>query len=176
VKIIEAVALSLNIEPRSIRQSPNSWMAGKRLFDESDEFKERLFVVERNLEALGLVNFANVRYFDEDPVIRLKAFAEWVVTTGWELPSEIAELATTSRESAAPELDRVRLEPAIATKQTRSKIEIQSKREAVAAWIANRYPGGIPPGTTMKEISRRFEAETSVRVAEKTVSRALGRA
>jgi hypothetical protein len=176
VKIIEAVALSLNIEPRSIRQSPNSWMAGKRLFDESDEFKERLFVVERNLEALGLVNFANVRYFDEDPVIRLKAFAEWAVTTGWELPSEIAELATTSRESAAPELDRVRLEPAIATKQTRSKIEIQSKREAVAAWIANRYPGGIPPGTTMKEISRRFEAETSVRVAEKTVSRALGRA
>jgi transposase len=55
------------------------------------------------------------------------------------------------------------------------RIEIPTKRKAVAAWLDERYPDGIPAGTTAKHIARQFEAETGVRVDAKTVGRALGR-
>jgi hypothetical protein len=106
VKIFEAVALSLNIEPSRIRHSPNSWMADKRLFDESDEFKDRLFVVERNLEKLGVVNFANVQYFNEDPVVGLPRFAVWAVSLGWSLPSELVDIATHATVGSPPVVAR----------------------------------------------------------------------
>lgn len=102
VKLYEAVALSLNIDPKKARHSPHSSMSGRRLFDEGQQFAERLFVVERNLDTIGVRNFANVRYFDADPVIRLKAFAAWAVSIGWSLPSELVELATGASGAPSP--------------------------------------------------------------------------
>lgn len=53
-----------------------------------------LFVAERNIKAIGLVNFANARYFDDDIIIRLDAFVKWALSIGWELPVELAKIAT----------------------------------------------------------------------------------
>jgi hypothetical protein len=58
---------------------------------------------------------------------------------------------------------------------TSSKIHIQTKRDALASWIAERYPEGIPPGITAKVIARDFELEKKIVVHVRTVRRALGR-
>ena len=55
------------------------------------------------------------------------------------------------------------------------RLRTQTKREAVAAWIVDRYSGGIPPGTTAKMIARGFEQAKRIPVDVRTVRRALGR-
>jgi hypothetical protein len=174
VKIFEAVALSLNIEPSKIRHSPNSWMADKRLFDESDEFKERLFVVERNLEVLGAVNSANLRHFDEDPEIPLSRFTAWAASIGWELPNELSEFAALESQSVIPQPKKVNGRKITKARSATRHIVVQTKCDAVASFLAERYPDGIPPGMTQKEIARQFELEKKVRVDPRTVRRALG--
>jgi hypothetical protein len=48
-------------------------------------------------------------------------------------------------------------------------------REAVASFIHESYPTGIPPGVTYKKIARDFEAATGVPTSVRTVGRAQGR-
>jgi hypothetical protein len=103
VKLYEAVALSLNIAPETLRHDPHSWMAGRRLFNENQEFRDRLFIAERNLQALGPLNTRGIRYYDEDPVVGLPAFAAWAVSIDWELPGELAKLV--AAPSAKPVAD-----------------------------------------------------------------------
>jgi hypothetical protein len=174
VKAYEAVALSLNIDPNKIRHSPHSWMADKQLFEEGEEFRERLFVVERNLEILGVRNYASEQYFNEDPVLRLSTFAGWAASIRWELPSELTELAAPASGSALPQPERADQEKAAESKPAPRRIAKQTKRDAVASWLAQRYPAGIPPGMSQKEIALQFEREKKVRVDTRTVRRALG--
>ena len=49
-------------------------------------------------------------------------------------------------------------------------------RERVAAYVAKTYPDGVPAGITVKAIVRDIETEIGLRVSERTVRRALGRA
>jgi hypothetical protein len=112
LKTYEAVALSLNIDPNKLRHSPDSWLAGKPLFEEGEEFRERLFVVERNLEKLRVVNFANVQYLNEDPVVGLRGFAVWAVSLGWSLPCELVD-ATTDANGASLPVEARELEAAL---------------------------------------------------------------
>jgi hypothetical protein len=49
-----------------------------------------------------------------------------------------------------------------------------TKREAIAIFIEEKYPGGLPGGITYQEIARDFERNHKVRVHPRTVSRALG--
>jgi hypothetical protein len=174
VKTYEAVALSLNIDPDKIRHSPHSWMADERLFDEGEEFQERLFVVERNLEMLGVINLTDVQYRDEDPIIRLRKFAAWAVTIGWVLPSELTELAAAESRSAIPDSKKEDRRRITKSKSAPRRVAVQTKRDAVASWLAQRYPEGVPPGMSQKEIARQFEGEKKVRVDPRTVRRALG--
>jgi hypothetical protein len=174
VKTYEAVALSLNIDPDKIRHSPHSWMADERLFDEGEEFQERLFVVERNLEMAGVINLTDVQYRDEDPIIRLRKFAAWAVTIGWELPKELSEFAAVESRSAIPQPKKVNRRKITKAKSATRHIVVQTKCDAVASFLAERYPDGIPPGMTQKEIAHQFELEKKVRVDPRTVRRALG--
>jgi hypothetical protein len=53
----------------------------------------------------------------------------------------------------------------------------KTKRESVASLIAEIYPDGVPDGITVKVIAREIEAKKKeLRVSERTVRRALGRA
>ena len=100
-KLYQAVALSLNIAPEKLRPSLHAWMGGKR-FDEDEEFAERLFVVERNLQNLRPSNSLGVVYYDEEPVIRLQDFVAWALSIGWSLPCELVKLATDASGAASP--------------------------------------------------------------------------
>jgi hypothetical protein len=105
VKLYEAVALSLDIAPEKLRPNPPVWMGGKR-FDESEEFLDRLFVAERNLQLLGPLNTPGMRYFDEDPVVGLQRFVAWAVSINWTLPNELVELATDASGGSSPSASR----------------------------------------------------------------------
>jgi hypothetical protein len=83
VKLWEAVALSLNVEPRKVRHSPHSWMCDSHLFEEGQEFEDRLFLAERSFR----------RTLDADTETNLPAFIAWAGSKGWELPSELVTLA-----------------------------------------------------------------------------------
>ncbi len=145
VKAFEAVALSLNIDPKKLGHNPRSWMAGKRLFEEGEEFQERLFAVDRNLKTIGIRNFAGVRYFDEDPMIRLRAFAVWAVSIGWSLPSELVELgngasgAPSSAEAA--ETEEKSSEPAGAKPEPPLRISETSRPGAKGIGRSGRKKG-----------------------------------
>jgi hypothetical protein len=182
VKLYEAVALSLNIAPEKLRPNPHAWMGGKR-FDESEEFLDRLFVAQRNLQSLGPLNFQGMRYYDEDPVIGLQDFAAWAVSIGWVLPSELTELPTGATGGSSPSQPVTAQQEEAASQQQRHavpesssrRVHIPTKRAAVASWIAERYREGIPPGMTAKEIAREFAIEKKTSVDVRTVRRALGR-
>lgn len=98
-KLHEAVALSLNIEPKKLRRNPRGRLTGKPSFDEGQEFNDRVFLAERCLGNTlpGPVNFPAMRYFDEDPVVRLTEFARWAVSVGWTVPSELETLGVVTR-------------------------------------------------------------------------------
>jgi hypothetical protein len=53
VNAFQAVALSLNIDPEKLRHNPRSRIAGKRLFEEGEEFQERLLCSSATLRQLG---------------------------------------------------------------------------------------------------------------------------
>jgi hypothetical protein len=176
VRLHEAVALSLDTEPKKLHRNLRSYMAGNQLFQEGQEFSNRLFVAERNLGALRPLNSLAMRYNDEEPVLALKTFVAWAISIGWTLPTQLAE-ATVRSAPSEPPIDQ----DEDSTSQLRNadsdpapkRVEIQKKRDAVASWIAERYPDGIPAGTSRKEVARQFEAKTKVRVDPKTVDRAL---
>ncbi|HLF97641.1 MAG TPA: hypothetical protein VI457_10895 [Methylococcaceae bacterium] len=96
VELWEAVALSLNIEPRQnglIRS--HSWMAGpgRRAFTAGKEFDDRLFTVERALSDYYVGG------------ILLPAFVKWATGAQWELPMELPEIAEDQGRTAAPTPD-----------------------------------------------------------------------
>jgi hypothetical protein len=85
----EGVALSLNIDPDKVQHNKDSWMVGKHLFDESQEFTDRLEILCRKLGAL----------LREDPdgladtMVDSNRFAEWAISFEWSVPPEFIELA-----------------------------------------------------------------------------------
>lgn len=109
VTLDEAVALSLNIDPRQLRRASTlALMAGRR-FDEGPEFERRLALANRCLgDTLpGPVNPLGVRYYDEAAAVRLREFAAWAHSVEWRFPSELARLGPAAGEQSrnAPDPD-----------------------------------------------------------------------
>jgi len=103
----EAVALTLNIDPKEVRHQPLVWMAGPlkpgvRLFDEEPVFKSRLMLAERCLEhtLAGAVRGQTRR---ADTEISLQTFAAWAISeVAWDLPPELAGLAVEAASTGMP--------------------------------------------------------------------------
>lgn len=89
VRISEAVALSLDIEPTKLKPLSHGWMAGdnKPRFDESDEFSDRLEVAIANGD-----KFSHSRNS-----VPLAEFASWA-SVQWKIPKELAALAVSSEK------------------------------------------------------------------------------
>ena len=64
---------------------------GNGYFNENQEFTDRLFVAEQNLQNIGISNSIGVHYEGQDPIIRLNSFSRWASRIGWILPSELLE-------------------------------------------------------------------------------------
>jgi hypothetical protein len=95
VALHEAVALSLNINPRQLRRASTHALPAGRQFEEGPDFEQRLTLARRCLSATlpGPENSVAVRYYDEAPVVKLRDFAEWARFVEWEIPPELARLA-----------------------------------------------------------------------------------
>jgi len=105
VKAWEAVALSLDIEPRSLEQDPLSLMADtgggpfflkqgfpdRKIKDEFDERLRLLIAHSRNPDFSG---------FDK---VNLAEFSAWSLSSHWTVPPEIAALAKHADDEAGPE-------------------------------------------------------------------------
>lgn len=105
VKAWEAVALSLNIEPRSLEEDPLSFMADtgggpfflKRDFPNPEvkaEFDKRL--------RLAIARSPNPEFSGFDDV-NLAEFSAWSLSSRWPVPPQIAALAKNADHKAAPE-------------------------------------------------------------------------
>jgi hypothetical protein len=95
VKLIEAVALSLGIDPHQMRLHPHGWMAtpGAVIADEGDEFDKRLRMAGRALgNELDVV--APVMGSPASSGVVIAQFAGWARdVVRWNVPSELAALA-----------------------------------------------------------------------------------
>lgn len=105
VRIFEAVALSLDIEPAKVQTTDYAWMGAKYPFDEGAEFNDRL-------DAL-LANSTNRTLFPTPCIlnlsdgyqcgIRLSEFAQWAVSVAeWDdLPPELVAMAKAPDQQSA---------------------------------------------------------------------------
>jgi hypothetical protein len=102
VKIWEAVALSLNIEPEKIETDRIGWTEGGHPFDESDDFNDRLKILRKHA--------SNQTHFPTPCSLnmgswhlgekRLDEFAAWCSHVGFEIPPELSALAKAAPQTA----------------------------------------------------------------------------
>ena len=146
-----AVALSLNIAPEKVRRNPRRW---RGRFAESEEFLDRLFVAEHNLQELQPLNFAAMHYDDADPVVRLKRFAAWAISIGWSLPRELTELGSGT----------------IGTSPSASTAESESNpTERVSSKPESPLPAPAPGLVTRRKRSGPIPTADKIRQAGKTL-------
>jgi len=132
-KIWEAVALSLDIEPSKVEHSSTSWMAEQHMFEESEEFDDRIFVAGRNLGGGGLT--PKVLSMDDrsDSIVSLSEFAAWSLSINWNVPPKFAELA-----AGAPTATDLGRPPALSTKS-----HAQQKPEAAGKDLRTKERGTL---------------------------------
>lgn len=105
VKMWEAIALSLNVEPDKIKTSSTAWMGAEHPFDEGEEFNDRLAVLRANS---GRANFPTPCTLNMGEWyscgVRLNEFSSWALSvTEWGLPPELVAMAKTSeKQTGAP--------------------------------------------------------------------------
>jgi hypothetical protein len=93
VKLWEGVALSLDIDPHRVEHNKHGWMVNSHLFNESEDFKERLFVASRNLGGDGALRPTGITIGEPaDCKISLSQFTVWAAAL-WEVPQEFQEIA-----------------------------------------------------------------------------------
>src|SRR5687768_2225174 len=84
VRAYEAVALSLDVDPKRLKVIDHSWMAGpggNYPHAEGKEFDDRLEVLRRNVSEFDLVT---VTMGEPDRCqLRLPEFAHWALSLGW---------------------------------------------------------------------------------------------
>ena len=99
VKVWQAVALSLGIEPEQVRTESNAWMGAKYPFDEGDDFTDRLDVTIANMHDRArfptpcTVNMGHA-YLNGTHLAEFARFA--VEVARWDVPDELHALVTHS--------------------------------------------------------------------------------
>lgn len=100
-RLWEAVALSLNRDPRSINVHPQSWMGNDLIFEESRPFTDRLLIAERNLTASGSGLRARSLVVGTrcQCSVSLAEFAAWALSLPWDIPPEMERMAASASMS-----------------------------------------------------------------------------
>ena len=84
-KIWEAVALSLNIEPRKVRHIGTSWMGDNHGFKERQDFEDRILVAKNAPSTAGGLPRVVVSLYDPtESKVNLAEFAQWARNLGWD--------------------------------------------------------------------------------------------
>ncbi len=105
VKVWEAVALSLNIEPKQIKRERLFLMGATHPFKEGSEFGDRLDVTCENL--LNTQHFPTSGTLNMEGKYRcgvsLREFASFAGVVAWEVPAELADLGRSTATSTGTE-------------------------------------------------------------------------
>lgn len=101
IKLWEAVALSLNIEPKKIIDHPYRNRHG---FADIQEFEDRMFVAKGNLGQGKRLTAVTNLVSPADTLIPIPKFVAWALSIQWELPPQLANLA--SNDSLKSEFDK----------------------------------------------------------------------
>ncbi|WP_320534802.1 hypothetical protein [Robbsia andropogonis] len=101
VKLWEAVALSLDIEPSVITREKDGWMASKVVYAEGPDFDDRMLIAERNLDhAIKLKSI--VMGNPQECEVDTSQFAEWAASINWDIPEALrAKIPTPIEEPVA---------------------------------------------------------------------------
>ena len=93
VRLWEAVALSLDIEPDLVQWSAG-WADGAPIYKESLSFNDRLFVAKRNLSTTRMLEPTMIALGKpEQCEVSLAKFSAWACSIDWEIPQQLAECA-----------------------------------------------------------------------------------
>ena len=96
VRLWEGVALSLNIEPSRVVMhrigSNEALAAGRPVFREEEEFKDRLFVATRNLAVAPELKLISESKHPEYSEVSLSGFAAWARSVKWKVPIKLTQL------------------------------------------------------------------------------------
>ena len=177
VELLGAVALSLNIDPREVKHSPDGWMAGVGggpVLDESPEFKNRLLVASSNLGRNNLLVSVTPRASLESykHEVYIPLFGYWAKNLGWNLPDPFP----VSNES--PPTDQAEIERSAInlTEAERDKLLKQIASLALAlAEKNNRFKRGDKPNANqiaeavgaildvMPDVNKRGISNSSIR-------------
>jgi hypothetical protein len=95
VTVWEGVALSLDIDPDQVRVGYD-WDPGKNVFDESQEFKDRVDIMFRKFGG----RFDCPPCFSSTNMVSFDEFAAWAISFDWSVPPEFIEMA--AKNSAQP--------------------------------------------------------------------------
>ncbi len=159
VTLHEAVALSLNIDPKQLRRAGTRALIAGTQFDEGPEFERRLALAKRCLgdTLLGPVNQSAVRYYDEAAAVRLRDFAAWARSVEWQIPQELAQLAAGGDQSGkAPDPEpneRLTLpEQVRLLSQTMPAERARARIEKAFRFREVDYQPRMLFGTTMREL------------------------
>lgn len=99
IKLWEAVALSLDIEPSKIK---HHFYRHIHVFADTQEFEDRLFVAKSNLgQGKRLTPSVNNLLSPVDTLLQIPKFVAWALSIRWEMPEQFANLA--SSDSAQSE-------------------------------------------------------------------------
>lgn len=121
----EAVAISLNREPRSIKVYPQGWMDNGLIFEESKPFTDRLLIAERNLTAAagtGLRAHSLVVGTPYQCSVSLAEFAAWALSLPWDIPPEMERMAATASMSDPDDVPNT--EPPFTTRERNTLLTI----------------------------------------------------
>lgn len=101
IKLWEAVALSLNIEPSKINDHSYRNM---HIFADIQEFQDRLVVAESNLGKGKRLTASVMNVMSPvDTLMPIPTFVAWALSIQWEMPEQLASLA--SNDSRPSEFD-----------------------------------------------------------------------
>jgi hypothetical protein len=92
VSVKDVVALSLDIDPDKVKISPHGWMGDTVIFEESQEFSDRIAVVRANLNKHPGLKLTQLIVADPlDSCVYLSRFHLFTKSVNWTLPPEFPQ-------------------------------------------------------------------------------------
>ena len=156
----QCIALSLNIDPDKVRRGSIYRMAGDRIFDESQEFKDRMDVALANLSSTGSLHPKSMAMGSPSHwTLSLRQFAAWVRQIGRNVPPELLTMAD-EHDLGKQRTPTSAEGNAIVEPRAHNKRETEARnrkwQERIAALARDH------PGTSHADLCRRLAKEIGV--------------
>jgi len=145
VKLWEAVALSLNIEPGKIETNELAWMGAKHPFDEDDEFNDRLTVLSKHSSNRAffptpcILNMANWYQCE----VRLNEFAAWCAHIGYDIPEQLKELSKAKPKDEPAAVEQIKPGAKVATQKRQRQDALAVVLDEILVSMKTRTPAKV---------------------------------